>query len=110
MNFSAAPFPFTQELPMFLTWWRKLALRRMQAAARKKNDGSRAARTCRRLSVEPLEDRTLMTVSLLTVPEWQEQGPAAITGAQVEGLGNNPVAGAVNSIAVHPNQHMVVVG
>jgi hypothetical protein len=57
------------------------------------------------LSLEILEDRTLLDIRLTGAPTWMAQGPDPITGGQVEGLGdqNNPVAGAVSSIAVNPN-------
>jgi hypothetical protein len=66
--------------------------------------------TSKRLFLEPLEDRRLMAADLPAVPEWLEQGPALISNGQVEGLADKPVAGAVNSIAVHPNKKFVVVG
>src|SRR5258708_578904 len=54
------------------------------------------------LSLEPLEDRWLPSISLL--PSWVEQGPGPITGnnTNTEGLQFIQVAGAVTSLAPHP--------
>jgi Ca2+-binding RTX toxin-like protein len=64
------------------------------------------------LSLEPLEDRTLMAVSLTGVPTWVEQGPGPIVGGQTFGLDpDNPVTGAVEAIAVRPgNPSTVFIG
>jgi Ca2+-binding RTX toxin-like protein len=61
------------------------------------------------LSVERLEDRTLMAVSLTGVPSWVEQGPGPIIGGDTSGLGpDNPVSGAVEAIAVRPGDPSTV--
>src|SRR5262245_17113557 len=96
---------------MFLTWWRKLVLNRMQTAARRgdarrRNDGQRRSR----LNVEPLEERSLLTITATGIPNWQEQGPGPITRGQVivgDLVGPNArdddfVSGAVNAITVDP--------
>jgi len=53
---------------------------------------------------EPLENRLLLSVSLISVPTWIEQGPGPITNGGVTGmpLQNNAVAGAVQAVAVDP--------
>src|SRR5437868_4047878 len=61
------------------------------------------------LLLEPLEDRTLPSATLSGVANWVEQGPGPINGGQVEGISplklafQNPVAGAVQAIAVDPS-------
>ena len=82
------------------------------ARSRARRDKSRvyqAAPALRRLRVEPLEDRRLLTVSLVSgLVSWDEQGPGPISGGQVEGLTDSAVAGAVQAIAVDPNDSNVV--
>src|SRR5262245_21549395 len=106
MNFSIAPFPFTQELPMFLTWWRKLALKRMQTAARRKDSRRGTRPRSSNVQIETLEDRNLPSIGSIVVPQtvqWIEQGPGPITGGTAKGMinQNNPVVGAIQAIAVH---------
>src|SRR5262249_54930810 len=64
--------------------------------------------------LEALEDRTLLAVSLAGVPVWVEQGPGPITNSSgVTAAPNNREAGAVESLAVHPNvaaNHTVFAG
>ena len=44
-------------------------------------------------------------------PMWVEQGPGKIISGQVEGINNRPVAGAVQSIALHPsNDDIMYIG
>src|SRR5207247_7646719 len=62
---------------------------------------SRLKPSCQ-LSVERLEDRTLMAVSLVDVPAWMEQGPGPIVNGQTQGLDGNPVTGAVEAAAIRP--------
>ncbi|MCA9172018.1 MAG: hypothetical protein KDB23_30335, partial [Planctomycetales bacterium] len=63
---------------------------------------------------EQLEARELLaiTTQLTGLGTWVEQGPAPITGGQTIGLtsaaGNNPVVGAVRSIAVSTNAYALV--
>lgn len=65
---------------------------------------SKAAAACGagRYAVEALERRRLLTASLQNVPTWVEQGPGPILNGQTAGLTDNPVTGAVQSIAVRP--------
>lgn len=54
--------------------------------------------------IERLETRTLLTVDLLGTAHWLDQGPGPITnGNNVLGIPNKPQAGAVNAIAIDPN-------
>src|SRR5439155_6956664 len=66
----------------------------------------------RRLNLELLEDRTLLSITLDGVPDWVEQGPGPIVkaGSTIPAQ-NNPVSGAIESIAVNPgNPKIVYVG
>jgi hypothetical protein len=59
------------------------------------------------LELEALEDRTLLSISS-TLPVWQERGPSPTFNGQTVGLGlpsgdSNPVSGAINAVAVNPN-------
>ncbi len=45
----------------------------------------------------------MLSVTLLGVPNWLEQGPAPQTDAQLTVPPNNPAGGAVQSIAINPN-------
>ena len=56
----------------------------------------------RMLRVESLEERRLLAIMLSGVPDWIEQGPGPITGGQTVGITNNPVTGAIHTIAAHP--------
>src|SRR4051812_31759737 len=53
--------------------------------------------------VDSLEQRTMLAASVIGIPDWVEQGPGPILDGQVAGMPGNPVAGAINAIAVHPN-------
>ena len=54
--------------------------------------------------IERLETRALLTVDLFGMPNWIEQGPGPITnGNNVLGIPNKPQAGAINAVAVDPN-------
>jgi hypothetical protein len=67
----------------------------------------------RRLEIEELENRTLLSTSLPSIPNWMEQGPGPIlSNVNVVNLGqNNAVSGAVEAIAAHPtNPNIVYVG
>src|SRR5262245_13804137 len=105
---------------MFLTdWWKKFIVRRMQTAARR-GQARRAERQGRaRLNVEPLEERTLLTINPTGIPNWQEQGPGPITRGQVAvgdlvgpfARDDDFVAGAVNAITVDPmDANRMIVG
>src|SRR5262245_34733556 len=62
--------------------------------------------------LEVLEDRTLPSVTLSGVPEWAERGPGPINNLDsVLAPPNNAASGAVQSIAVNPNDPTnIVVG
>ena len=66
----------------------------------------------RRLRFEQLELRTMLTVQVLGSPPWIEQGPGPeINGGSTLPAGqNNQVAGAIQCIAVDPNnpKHIIV--
>src|SRR5262245_24024297 len=67
---------------------------------------STTRRASRRLSaaIERLESRTMLTVDLTGMPDWIEQGPGPITnGNNVLGIPDKPQAGAVNAVAIDPN-------
>src|SRR4051795_13021958 len=72
------------------------------SSRRQANGGSGKTKPRFRPAVELLEDRNLLSVSLVNVPTWVDQGPAPITGGQTSGLTDSPVVGAVQSIAMHP--------
>ena len=62
----------------------------------KEAKSGRIARAARH-AIEPLESRILLTVA--GSPDWVEQGPGPLVGGQVLLPPNNPVAGAITSIA-----------
>jgi hypothetical protein len=78
---------------------------------RRKPPDDKAKRSRFRLELETLEDRTVMSLLLTGVPTWSPQGPAnEIYGGSAVGP-NNPVSGAVESIAVNPhNSAQIIVG
>src|SRR6266581_5806716 len=53
-----------------------------------------------RLWLEPLEHRTLPSVSLLGVPNFEPQGPSPITDGPAD-VPNNEVVGAINAVATN---------
>ena len=53
----------------------------------------------RRLTLESLERRLLLSG---TAAEWIAQGPGVIHDGQTEGISNNPVIGAIHTVAAHP--------
>jgi hypothetical protein len=73
---------------------------------------SRSERRSFRPHIESLEDRSVPSVTLSGVPDWQAEGPAPIFGGQAEGINadlarapnafTNPVAGAINAVAADP--------
>lgn len=70
--------------------------------ARTKARSARAAPHCRPV-FEPLESRILLSVDLIGVPDWVDQGPGTIlSGNNVEGITDRPQAGAVNSVVADP--------
>jgi hypothetical protein len=61
----------------------------------------------RQLRFESLEERALLTVALLNVPDWVAQGPSPAINGQTENLpstgpGANPVSGAIQQVVAHP--------
>src|SRR5438093_4525033 len=49
--------------------------------------------------IEPLENRLLLSVGLIGIPNWTDQGPAPIQDAQVVVPPSNFATGAVESVA-----------
>src|SRR3954451_8656371 len=71
--------------------------------AKKKSKQHRAARNrARRALMEPLEERTVFAV------DWSNVGPSTIENGQVQNLGNNQVAGAVQAIAPYFNNADII--
>ena len=63
----------------------------------------RTAPRSRRLLLEPMEPRMLLSVSLVGIPDWIDEGPNYTINGQTAGLGGpNPVAGAIEAIAPSP--------
>src|SRR5260370_4944213 len=64
----------------------------------------------RRLMLEQLEERTLLTITTQGLPDWIEQGPGPNINGQVENITtpNNPVAGAINAIAADPSNSSIL--
>jgi hypothetical protein len=78
---------------------------------------SHRSRRKARVTLERLEERTLLTVTLSGVPNWVAAGPAPNTNGQDENIpaevggGPNAVSGAIEAIAVDPgNSNVVFVG
>ncbi|MEE8524882.1 MAG: hypothetical protein V3T72_13190, partial [Thermoanaerobaculia bacterium] len=42
------------------------------------------------------------------IPDWVSQGPGPLTNAQVAGIPNQPVTGAINAIATHPSNASIM--
>jgi hypothetical protein len=57
----------------------------------------------RRPIFEALESRILLSVDLIGIPDWVDQGPGPMQSAQVNVPPGNFASGAVESIAVNPN-------
>jgi precorrin-6B methylase 2 len=72
-------------------------------AVRGKRRARRATPRARQLLFEPLESRVLLSVSLAGVPDWVDQGPEPILNASSVITPNNPATGAVQTVAVNPN-------
>src|SRR5215467_162385 len=61
--------------------------------------------------LEPLEHRLLLTVTLTGVPSWVDQGPTSLVEAGSSVPQNNAVSGALQAIAVNPNNtSQIIVG
>jgi len=80
---------------------------------------TRFARHGQRLWLEPLEDRTMLSVTLFGIPNWDAAGPAPELNSGDENvpaelatalLGQNPVSGAIEAIAVQPNSNVTYIG
>src|ERR1051325_4080815 len=56
----------------------------------------------RQILCEPLENRQLLSVSVVGIPDWVEQGPPPTNGGQDFTFNDNPVSGATNALAAHP--------
>ena len=56
----------------------------------------------RRLLLEPMEPRMLLSVSLVGVPEWFDQGPGPENQGGAVAAPNNAVNGAVEMLVMHP--------
>ena len=91
--------------------WLK-TLKQMRTSPKRGRLASRRQQAARRLALEILEDRTLLSITTQGIPDWVHgfMGPFVITGGQVQnitpGFGsvvdNNPVIGAIQAIAPHP--------
>jgi hypothetical protein len=57
---------------------------------------------------ESLEDRRLLSISVVGIPDWVEQGPASASGGQDFTLTGDAVSGAVNSLAAHPTDANII--
>ena len=83
------------------------------AAMLRRTQAHRAPERPRRLArFETLEDRILFSVDFIGIPVWEAQGPAPIVNTGSDGgltsgnaivAPNNPATGAVQAIAVNPN-------
>src|SRR5258706_7555514 len=73
---------------------------------RRKNSRARSMRALasaiRPIKFETLEDRRLLSISVVGIPDWVEQGPAPTNGGQDFTFNDNPVSGAVSALAAHP--------
>src|SRR5258705_1976686 len=73
---------------------------------RRKNSRARSMRALasaiRPIKFETLEDRRLLSISVVGIPDWVEQGPAPTNGGHDFTFSDNPVSGAVTSLAAHP--------
>ena len=61
------------------------------------------ALTHRFLQLEPLEEKIVLSISVQGIPDWEEQGPGPILGGLVDLGGGDPVSGAVEALAAHPD-------
>src|SRR5258705_3601017 len=72
----------------------------------RKNSRARSRRALvsavRQVSCEQLEDRRLLSVTVVGIPNWVEQGPGSTNGGQDFTFSSNPVSGATNALAAHP--------
>ena len=70
--------------------------------------GTARAPRPRGFKLEPLETRMLLSVDLLGIPAWDDQGPTPTTGGQVQLAPNNPVTGSIQSVAAHPTNANII--
>src|SRR5438105_716229 len=74
--------------------------------ALRKNSRARTSRArisaLRQAYCEVLEDRRLLSVSVVGIPNWVEQGPGSTNGGQDFTFSSNNVSGATNALAAHP--------
>jgi Ca2+-binding RTX toxin-like protein len=72
----------------------------------RKNSRSRSQRALSsavdRFFCEALEDRRLLSVTVVGIPNWVEQGPGSTNGGQDFTFSSNNVSGATNALAAHP--------
>ncbi|MBX7073981.1 MAG: hypothetical protein K1X71_12610, partial [Pirellulales bacterium] len=78
--------------------WSKLFGRHTHDSAKQIRSATRQLR----LQGEPLEERRLLAIDVLGVPDWVDQGPRPILNGSATIPPNNPVTGAAQSIAVNP--------
>jgi hypothetical protein len=71
-------------------------------AARPSGSSRKSNPSAGRPVLESLEQRLLLSASLVGVPDWFEQGPRPIVGAQLAVPPDNLAGGAVQAIAVNP--------
>src|SRR6267142_2560356 len=57
---------------------------------------------------EALEDRRLLSISVVGIPNWIEQGPAPTNGGQDNTFSSNQVGGAVEALAAHPTNSNIL--
>lgn len=73
--------------------------------------GTRSRSGRQNFLLEPLESRLLLSVSLVGIPDWVNQGPTSEVQAGSAVPQNNAVSGALESIAVNPNNSsQIIVG
>src|SRR5262249_52090698 len=90
---------FRHVLPLSLTSFFGGSSRR-----KKRSPGARPRSV---LSLEALEDRTLMDIALTKgFPLWGERGPGPTTQAQLSAAPDNRAAGAVEAVAVGPDHKL----
>src|SRR5262249_40897 len=93
-------------------------LRNQRSFSSKAKRRARVPTNRRRPWLEPLEDLTVLSVTLFGVPSWNPEGPSPELNGQDENIpsdwpnfvGSNPVSGAIEALAVQPNSNIVYVG
>jgi hypothetical protein len=92
---------------MSLTSWIKSLLGKSIKGLRQRHPVRKPARS--RPTLEDLEDRTLLSVTPLNVPEWASQGPNPIQDGEVGAIESVDVA-HVNPSASNPGGYIVYAG